>query len=379
MSASKRTHKHEKLARIYDDEILPIWAHRFGRMMLRGLTIPPKAMVLDVGCGTGYPALEVLRRLDDQSRLIAIDASSAMLDVARKKAGELSGKRVFFRTESAAPKLGFANEVYDVVLCNLGLTEMPDPRRALREFARVAKAGGKVICTMPLAGTFGEFFDIYREVLVKHDKHDILARLENHIREYPEPEELEAWMTGAGLGEHEVETEEFTLLFRSAREFFFAPVIEFGPLPRWKELAGKGQELQDVFWYIKQAIDAYFDGRAFQVTVRAGCMRGVRAAELPEEPPVSGEVQLDLRTGEVELIDEADLEDEELEAFADDKAKRAEPTNFEKPGKAERAAQSDDTGETTGDDTGEDTGENTGETTGDETDEVSKIDPPKTP
>ena len=36
VSASKRTHKHEKLARLYDDEILPIWAHRFGRMMLRG-------------------------------------------------------------------------------------------------------------------------------------------------------------------------------------------------------------------------------------------------------------------------------------------------------------------------------------------------------
>jgi hypothetical protein len=29
-----------------------------------------------------------------------------------------------------------------------------------------------------------------------------------------------------------------------------------------------------VFWYIKEAIDAYFDGRPFQVTVKAGCIIG---------------------------------------------------------------------------------------------------------
>ncbi|MEO8700120.1 MAG: hypothetical protein ABI867_08755, partial [Kofleriaceae bacterium] len=33
-------------------------------------------------------------------------------------------------------------------------------------------------------------------------------------------------------------------------------------------------EMQDVFWYIKEAIDAYFDRRPFQVTVRAGCIIG---------------------------------------------------------------------------------------------------------
>ena len=271
MSASKRTHKYEKLARIYDDEILPIWSHRFGRMMLRGLEFPAKAMVLDVACGTGYPALEVLRRLDEQSRLIAIDASSAMLDVARKKAGELSGKRVFFRTESAAPRLGFADDVYDVVLCNLGLSEFPNPRQAVKELARVTKPGGKVVCTLPMAGTWAEFFDIYREVLTKHDKHDTIERLEQHLATYPVPEEVDQWLEGAGLGEAELDVEEFTLLFRSSREFFFAPVIEYGPLSKWKEVAGRGQDLQDVFWYIKQAIDAYFEGRAFQVTVKAGC------------------------------------------------------------------------------------------------------------
>lgn len=318
MSAGTRTHKHEKMARIYDAEILPIWAQRFGRMMLRGLEFPAKAMVLDVACGTGYPAVEVLRRLDEQSRLVAIDSSSAMLDVARKKAGELGGKRIFFRTESAAPRLSFANDVYDAVLCNLGLTELPSPRKSIKDFARVTKPGGKVICTIPLAGTWAEFFDIYREVLVKHDKHETLARLDRYMSAFPKAEELEEWFVDAGLSETSVEVEEFALLFRSSREFFFAPVIEYGPLAMWKEIAGRGQELQDIFWHIKQAIDAYFGDRAFEVTVKAGCLRGTKVIRPPvcepfSEDETTGErrpfeessEEISVGTGEVEVIEES--------------------------------------------------------------------------
>ncbi|MBI4510121.1 MAG: methyltransferase domain-containing protein [Deltaproteobacteria bacterium] len=316
MTAAKRTHKHEKLARIYDDEILPIWSHRFGRLLLRDIDVPPRAMVLDVACGTGYPALEMLRRLDDQSRLIAIDASSAMLDMARRKAGDLSGKRVFFRTETIETRLSFTDDVYDLVVCNLGLSELPQPARAFREFVRVAKPGGKVACTLPLAGTWGEFYDIYREVLVKHDKVAMLERLDAHLKLFPEPEELERWSEDAGLVDARVELDEFALLFRSSREFFFAPVVEYGPLSSWKEIAGsKGQELQDVFWAIKQAIDAYFGERAFQITVKVGCVRGTKPLTPPEPKPredgqgtgsragPADEDLISVNTGEVEVLE----------------------------------------------------------------------------
>ena len=179
----KRTLKVEKLARIYDDEIAPVWGTRFGKMLLRNLAVPPKGQVLDISCGTGYPTTEILRRMSEGSRLIAIDASSAMLDVARRKVadlGPLGKKGVFFRTESPVPKLSFADDVYDLVVCNLGLAEMPSVEVALRDFARVAKKGGEVRCTLPLSGTFQEFHDLYREVLIKHDKHEALDRLDRH-------------------------------------------------------------------------------------------------------------------------------------------------------------------------------------------------------
>ncbi|HEY4239131.1 MAG TPA: class I SAM-dependent methyltransferase [Kofleriaceae bacterium] len=284
----KRTLKVEKLARIYDDEIAPVWGARFGKMLLRNLALPERGQVLDISCGTGYPTIEILRRMSDGTRLIAIDASSAMLDVARRKVadlGPLGKKGIFFRTESAVPKLSFADEVYDLVVCNLGLSEMPSLEVALRDFARVAKKGGEVRCTLPLAGTFEEFHDLYREVLIKHDKHDALERLDRHIARYPTIDHVERCMKTANLGGG-IEAEEFTLLFKSSREFFFAPVIEYGPLAEWKEIAGGGQEMQDVFWYIKEAIDAYFDGRPFQVTVKAGCLIGVKGDRMPLPAPL---------------------------------------------------------------------------------------------
>jgi ubiquinone/menaquinone biosynthesis C-methylase UbiE len=300
----KRTLKVEKLARIYDDEIAPVWGTRFGKMLLRNLAVPEKGQVLDISCGTGYPTVEILRRMSEGSRIIAIDASSAMLDVARRKIadlGPLGKKGVFFRTESAVPKLSFADDVYDLVVCNLGLSEMPSLEVALRDFARVAKKGGEVRCTLPLAGTFQEFHDLYREVLIKHDKHDALDRLDRHIARYPSIDHVERCMKSANLG-GEIAVEEFTLLFKSSREFFFAPVIEYGPLTEWKEIAGSGQEMQDVFWYIKEAIDAYFEGRPFTVTVKAGCIIGRKLEGRPTEPE---EVELELGE-ELEDFDEID-------------------------------------------------------------------------
>jgi ubiquinone/menaquinone biosynthesis C-methylase UbiE len=336
----KRSLKVEKLARIYDEEIAPVWGTRFGKMLLRNLSVPDRGQVLDVSCGTGWPTIEILRRMKDGSRLIAIDASSAMLDVARRKVADLGplGKRgVFFRTESAVPKLSFTDDVYDLVVCNLGLDEMPSLDSALRDFSRVAKRGGEVRCTLPLEGTFQEFHDLYREVLIKHDRHEALERLEKHIARYPTIDNVERAMRNASL-DGDIEIEEFTLLFKSSREFFFAPVIEYGPLGEWKDIAGNGQEMQDVFWYIKEAIDAYFDGRPFQVTVKAGCIIGTKS-DAPTDPHLEVEIEempyainddLDevdtglprpphqIALGSVQLDDADSLEVEEVSAADDD-------------------------------------------------------------
>jgi ubiquinone/menaquinone biosynthesis C-methylase UbiE len=331
----KRTHQHDKLAELYDAQILPLWSQRFGKMMLRDLSLPPKAMVLDVGCGTGYPALEILRKMDDQGRIIAIDASSSMLDQARAKAGPLSGKRIYFRSESAVPKLSFADDVYDLVVCNAGLQEFEDPEAAIRDFARVTKPGGRVIVTMPLAGTFTEFYDIFREVLTKNDRQDAIDRLDAYLTRYPPIEQAQAWLEDAGLHDVKSEFDQFTLLFKSGREFFFTPIIEYGPLSDWKTIAGKGKEMQDAFWNAKAAIDSYFKGSSFAVSVVAGCLRGTKATAeagrllLDKEGDETPTGELSLVTSEIEIVDGIGTGRRELEIDEDDIAEDLEDDDKE--------------------------------------------------
>ena len=72
----------------------------------------------------------------------------------------------------------------------------------------------------------------------------------------------------------EVTVRRWEILFRSAREFFFAPLVELGPLSRWKRIAGRGEDMQDVFFFTKEAIDTYFHGRAFPISIVGALVRG---------------------------------------------------------------------------------------------------------
>lgn len=287
----------EKLAKIYDTEILPVWSMKFGRLLLKALRLPEKGMLLDVGCGTGYPALEILQKQPDGLRIIAIDNASPMMEIARKKAGDLSGKKIFFRTENAWEKLSFADEVYDLTYSNLAVMDLSDPYTAINELTRVTNFNGQVAFTLPVSGSWSEFFDIFRDVLTKRDKYEILSALsEYEAQRVPEPQTVLDWMKKAGLKNASCEVETFELLFKSAREFFFDPVVEYGPLKEWKEIIPDADEMKDIFVDIKDSIDTLFSGLVFSVTIKAACFTGDKPSE-----------------DEIEV-----LGDEDLEIFSDD-------------------------------------------------------------
>jgi ubiquinone/menaquinone biosynthesis C-methylase UbiE len=269
--------KKESLARIWDQEIVPVWSEPFGRPLLERLEIPPKSTVLDAGCGTGYPALALLERMDDASRVIGIDTSGPMLDIARRRAGGLAGKRVFLKSEDVE-RMTFADEVYDVVVSNLMLSEVGDPRAALSEMRRVCRQGGSLGATLPLKGTFVEFYDLFREALEHGELDDTLDRLDGYLARLPDPEGVAKMMASGGFDDVQVEVHRFSLMFRSSREFFFAPVIEHGFLQQWKDLTPGGRQMQQVFLQVKNAIDTYHGPGPFNLTVEAGIITARRGA-----------------------------------------------------------------------------------------------------
>jgi ubiquinone/menaquinone biosynthesis C-methylase UbiE len=274
-AAAARAHeKQERLARVYDAEVWPIFAQKFGALLLGALDARPSARVVEVGCATGGLTLELARRFDGNARIIAIDDAPFVTHARAKLA---AAGRVTFEVGPTAP-LSLPDASADVVVSNLEAAAFPEPARAVREIARVLAPGGQAVITTPLRGSWAEFLDIYRDVLLENGTPDSVGALDQYVASLPDGAAATAWLEAAGLGDVEVTVERWEILFKSAREFFFAPLVELGPLSRWKRIGGRGADMQDVFFFTKEAIDTYFKGTAFPITIVGAAVKGRKPA-----------------------------------------------------------------------------------------------------
>jgi ubiquinone/menaquinone biosynthesis C-methylase UbiE len=271
----------EKLARVHEEEVYPLFGQKLADLLMANLVLAPGGQVpqqvLQIGCGLGTTNTEILQRTDADSRLIAMESTPVLVERARANVpAEYLGPRVFFREHNLEGTLPFAEDVFDHVLANISLADLASPSVLISELVRVTKPGGELRLATPLAGTWREFLDVYSDVLVRLRKPESAEALAAYGKSFPEPETLAKQLEAAGLGQVAVETTHWELIFRTGREFFYAPVIEHGPLPRWKSIAGKGAEMQDIFLAVKEAIDTYFAGSAFGVGVVAGVFSGTK-------------------------------------------------------------------------------------------------------
>lgn len=269
----------EKLARVFEEEVYPLVGQKLADLLMANLVLSRTGHVLQVGCGLGTTNTEILQRTDAESRLIAVETTPTFIERARANVPvEYLGRRVFFRAHTLDGKLPFADGGFDHVLANIALADLETPSTLLSELVRVTKPGGELRLATSLAGTWREFLDVYSDVLVRLRRPESAKALTAYTKSYPEPEALAKQLESAGLGPVAVESTHWELVFRTGREFFYAPVIEQGPLARWKAIAGKGAEVQDVFLAVKEAIDTYFAGTGFGVSVVAGLFRGTKPA-----------------------------------------------------------------------------------------------------
>lgn len=135
----------ERLKRIWEKEA-PTYDRRMGffERVLFGdgrewVCSRASGEVLEVAVGTGrnfpfYPK---------EVRLTGIDLSPAMLEIARRKADELSLDADL--RESDAQELPFPDASFDTVVCTLSLCNIPDDRRAITEMKRVLRPGGRLL------------------------------------------------------------------------------------------------------------------------------------------------------------------------------------------------------------------------------------------
>jgi phosphatidylethanolamine/phosphatidyl-N-methylethanolamine N-methyltransferase len=136
----------ESVERAYD-RWAPIYDLVFGGVFGKGrhaaivATNSIGGRVLEVGVGTGIS----LPQYASNTRIFGTDISEAMLAKAKQRVADQRLKNVEGLAVMDAEKLEFPDNSFDVVMAQYVVTAVPNPEKALDEFARVLRPGGEMI------------------------------------------------------------------------------------------------------------------------------------------------------------------------------------------------------------------------------------------
>lgn len=110
----------------------------YRRRALGRVGIGPGDRVLDVGCGTGVIAATAQAMVGPKGRVVGLDPSPAMLEVARRR-----GLRE--TVVGVADALPFDDASFDTITMGYALRHVDDLDSVFGEYARVLRPGGRVV------------------------------------------------------------------------------------------------------------------------------------------------------------------------------------------------------------------------------------------
>ena len=99
--------------------------------------------VLDLCTGTGDIALGFTTRLNGHSRVVGLDVSEPMLNLARQKSAQRGARVAWMRGD--AQRLPFASASFDCVTIGFSTRNVPDLRACCAEMHRVLRPHGRLV------------------------------------------------------------------------------------------------------------------------------------------------------------------------------------------------------------------------------------------
>ncbi|MFC9862550.1 MULTISPECIES: SAM-dependent methyltransferase [unclassified Streptomyces] len=171
-----------------DDRSLNQATDRLTDLVAERLTAAPGRRLLDVGCGTGRPALRIARATG--ARVSGISVSNPDIDLARSRADAAGlADRVDFRYADACA-LPFEAASFDGAWAIESMMHIPDRTTALTEIARTLRPGSPLVITDVLlrSPVTGDAAETVRQACRAFQSPSL-----------PEPEELRTALDRAGL------------------------------------------------------------------------------------------------------------------------------------------------------------------------------------
>ncbi|HEY6569429.1 MAG TPA: ubiquinone/menaquinone biosynthesis methyltransferase [Candidatus Limnocylindrales bacterium] len=196
----------DRIARVYDPMNLaisafqePYWRGR----LVRSTGLQPGMRALDVASGTGKVAADLHRRVQPGGRVLGVDISPGMIEIAQRQYGVREGLDYVVGDALALPT---EDDSFEAATIAFGMRNLPDYRRGFEEMARSVRPGGRVLCLeiarprSRLAKFMRWWFDrivpLIGRVAGQGDAYGYLVR---SVRAYPAPERVAEIMREAGL------------------------------------------------------------------------------------------------------------------------------------------------------------------------------------
>ncbi len=168
----------------------------------------PGGKYLDVGCGTGDIALEILRRAPG-SKVIGIDPSQGMLVQGQNKVSSAGLADSISLIPGDVLDLEFEDNSFEGAITAFCIRNVTNRKLALREMSRVIRSGGRIVVlelTHPTGRIMEPLFKIYSRVAIP-----ILTKIMSSVSAYryltdsmvdfPRPDLILALMREAGFVE----------------------------------------------------------------------------------------------------------------------------------------------------------------------------------
>ncbi len=240
----------------YDE--LPLWSAMFGLLLLEEVPLTRVKAALDVGCGTGFPLIELAERLGPAAHVHGLDPWKAGLARAAEKLASRATPNVTLH-EGTANVMPFADGTFDLLVSNLGVNNFEDRAGAVLECRRVSKRGAVLALTTNLQGHMQEFYAIFDEVLEAAGDAEGRGRLRDHARHRATVPQIQELLRQGGFSVKRVIERTGRMRFASGTALFRHHFIKLGFLDAWKKVV-PGRETE-MFLRLQVRLDELAQGQ----------------------------------------------------------------------------------------------------------------------
>jgi len=215
---------------------LPLWSAPFGLRLLEMVELRPGLVALDIGCGTGFPLVELAQRLGPGATVHGVDPWGAALARVGHKLAVCGVGNVTLH-EARAERLPLADGAVDLIVSNNGFNNVDDLDAVIAECARVARPGAQLVFACNLPGSMRELYDEYDALLHERGLEGERRALAAGVRSRRKPISVtSALFERAGFRVERIIEDSFALRFADATAMFAHFFMSIIFVPQWLEV-----------------------------------------------------------------------------------------------------------------------------------------------